>query len=154
MTDLSDQGGERGDGRTRRGRSAPAGIHRSPATEAAAAPALHEARRLYGLNRRRLEMLGAPLCVDAAWNMLLDLFISEGEGRRLSVSAAVIGSMFSYSTAMRYVNLLVDAGLVERTPDQRDRRRSFLSLSRTGRAALADLLAAGPARPRRRPPRP
>ncbi|WP_167737355.1 MarR family transcriptional regulator [Sphingomonas parva] len=88
-----------------------------------------------------MEILGAELCVDPAWNMLLDLFISAGQGRELSVSAACIGSLASYSTAMRYVNLLVDVGLVERKPDASDRRRSYLSLTDSGRAAMAKLLA-------------
>lgn len=102
--------------------------------------ALSRARAEYELNARRSVMLGASLSGDPAWNMLLDLLLSEADGRRLSVSALCIGSGSSHATACRYLALLVDAGLVARTADSLDGRRTYVALTDRGTACMLELL--------------
>ncbi|RZL81730.1 MAG: MarR family transcriptional regulator [Sphingomonas sp.] len=99
------------------------------------------ARRLYAMRKVRDELLGEALFSEPAWNMLLDLFISEHERRRLSVSAVCIGARAPSATALRYLTMLQDAGLVERTRDERDARRSHVQLTALGQRRMVALLS-------------
>lgn len=74
-------------------------------------------------------MLRVALFADPAWDMLLDLFASSAEGRRVSVSSACLASGVATSTALRWVSELEDAGCVARHPDPTDGRRTFLTIS-------------------------
>jgi DNA-binding MarR family transcriptional regulator len=99
------------------------------------------AKHLYELRRQRDAAFGADLFSEPAWDMLLDLFISHHEGRQLSVSAVCIGARAPSATALRYLAILQEAGLVLRTRDKNDGRRSHIQLSVTGRQRMSDLLA-------------
>ncbi|QCB44120.1 transcriptional regulator [Sphingomonas sp. PAMC26645] len=98
------------------------------------------ARRLYELRKVRDAMLGDALFSEPAWDILLDLFISEHEQRRLSVSAVCIGARAPSATALRYLTMLQDADLVERIRDARDGRRSHVQLTVLGRLRMTNLL--------------
>lgn len=81
---------------------------------------------------RRLTALGARLAIGPPWNMLLDLFISGIGGHKLSVTALCIGARSSTTTALRYLSSLQAAGLVERSLDTTDARRSYVQLTAAG----------------------
>jgi DNA-binding MarR family transcriptional regulator len=72
--------------------------------------------------------------------MLLDLFISGVGCRKLSVTALCIGARTSTTTALRYLSALQDAGLVERSSDATDGRRSYVQLSVAGWHTMSVLL--------------
>lgn len=104
-------------------------------------PVLARAKQAYALATRRRQLLGDKLFFDPAWNMLLDLFISECAGRRLSVSAVCIGSHSSSATALRYATMLLEAGLVSRVADRLDGRRVYVRLTDWGWDAMQELLS-------------
>jgi DNA-binding MarR family transcriptional regulator len=99
------------------------------------------ARRLYRLRKRRDAELGSMLFSEPAWDILLDLFISDYDDRQLSVSAVCIGARAPSATALRYLALLQDAALVERVRDVTDGRRSHVKLTALGRRRMTNLLA-------------
>ncbi|WP_242008252.1 transcriptional regulator [Sphingomonas ginsenosidivorax] len=99
------------------------------------------ARRLYLLRKRRDAELGNLLFSEPAWDILLDLFISDYDDRQLSVSAVCIGARAPSATALRYLSLLQDAALVERVRDATDGRRSHVKLTTLGRRRMTNLLA-------------
>lgn len=72
----------------------------------------------------RCDLFGEP-----GWDILLDLFIQERVGRQTSVKAACIGSGAATTTALRYLNLLIAEGLIQREGDPCDGRRSWLKLT-------------------------
>ena len=76
------------------------------------------------------------LFADPAWDLLLDLLVSESEGRSLSTTAACMASGVAASTALRYINLLEERDLVMRVPDSSDARRMFVKLSPVGRREM------------------
>lgn len=86
--------------------------------------------------RMRAAHFAAELFADPAWDMLLDLFAAELEGRRVSVSSLCIAAAVPGTTALRWIGSMVDAGLFERYADPADRRRAFISLSDTARAGM------------------
>ncbi|MEG3163132.1 winged helix DNA-binding protein [Sphingomonas sp. PB2P19] len=99
------------------------------------------ARRLYRLRKRRDAELGGTLFSEPAWDILLDLFISDYDDRQLSVSAVCIGARAPSATALRYLSLLQEAELVERVRDATDGRRSHVKLTALGRRRMTNLLA-------------
>lgn len=83
--------------------------------------------------RRRLlrrQLLGSEeLFGEPAWDMLLDLFVHECEGKPLSMSSLCTAAAIPESSAMRLAQRLCDAGLLVRLPDPADGRRSFMKLA-------------------------
>lgn len=98
------------------------------------------ARALLAGRRERVRMLAGVDLGEPAWDILLDMFISTEEGRRVSVSGACVVCSVPPTTALRQVGLLVEAGYLERVPDANDRRRVFLRLSEEARQRMAECL--------------
>ena len=87
-------------------------------------------------------MFGLPgLFEDPAWDMLLDLFAAELEGRQVLVSSLCIASAVAPTTALRWINKLIAVGLLERQPDTLDRRRAFVALTPRASTCLNDYVA-------------
>ncbi len=61
--------------------------------------------------------------------MLLDLFIQQCEGKLLPMSSLCLSANIPNSSAMKLIQRLCDAGLLERLPDHRDGRRSLIRIS-------------------------
>lgn len=95
-------------------------------------------RRIYA---RRIEALKGRLADEVAWNILLDLVVSEAEGRSPSMTALALGARAPLTTVLRYVALLRRAGYVVRIADVGDRRRSFVRLTPFGRKVADGLLS-------------
>jgi DNA-binding MarR family transcriptional regulator len=84
----------------------------------------------------RRQFFKASLFSDPAWDILLELFAAEQEGRRVAVSTVGLDGNIPQTTALRWINALKNEGLVERRDDPLDARRSFLSLSDSGLRAM------------------
>ena len=111
----------------------------TPGRLIATAGTMDRARLAYDIGARRRSALGQGLFSDPAWNILLDLFLSEDDGRDLSVTAVCIGSRSSAATALRYITLLVERKLIDRIADEHDGRRTYVRLTAKGRNAMVTL---------------
>ena len=89
----------------------------------------------------RGQFFSKGLFADPAWDMILDLYVSEIIRIRVSVSSLCIASNVPASTALRWMNVLESEGLVSRSPDAHDRRRYFVSLTKMGLGAMNGYLA-------------
>jgi len=98
------------------------------------APMLAEfARNAYRDRRRRGEIFDdAGLFGEPAWDILLDLFIAAKERKRLPVTSACIGAAVPSTTALRWLTVLEEKGLILREHDTTDARRIFVRLSSEG----------------------
>jgi hypothetical protein len=95
------------------------------------------ARKTYALRRKRAAVFGNPdLFGEPAWDILLDLYIAQGEGKKVSVSSACIGSAAPATTGLRWLSVLADQGLVVRENDPEDHRRVLVRLTSAGLAAM------------------
>jgi DNA-binding MarR family transcriptional regulator len=94
------------------------------------------ARGIARLRASRTHFLRPELFGEPSWDMLLDLYISHLEGRRICVSSLCIAARVPTTTALRYITALEFAGEIERRCDPADGRRFFLSLSDKTLAAM------------------
>jgi hypothetical protein len=99
------------------------------------------ARKLYLERRRRDSWFGQGLFADPAWDILLDLYACEVEGRRVSISDASIAACVPATTSLRWLGQMEKLGLVQRVSDDHDRRRVWMILSEMGRAAVEGYLS-------------
>ncbi len=142
---LTQGGGSDGGGKVRADplayRGAPGG---GGTTALGKPPALKAAtiREMIRLRRMREDMFESDLFADPAWDMLLDLMASRLEDKPVSVSSLCIASAVPPTTALRWIKLMTDRGLLERRADTADARRIFIALSDETAARLQGLLAA------------
>ncbi len=107
-------------------------------------PSLPDPRLLRTIVRQRRlreQFFGRELFSDPVWDMLLDLMAAYVERRNVSVSALCHASCAPMSTALRWIDRMIEAGLVERIPDSSDHRRIFVSLTTAGANIGANLFA-------------
>ena len=98
------------------------------------------ARRLLSERARIGRYLDADLFADPAYDILLDLFVSGEEGRAVSMSNSACIARVPRTTALRWVRLLEERGLVELYADEGDRRSTLLRLSTSARASVMSYL--------------
>ncbi|HZU63332.1 MAG TPA: winged helix DNA-binding protein [Novosphingobium sp.] len=88
------------------------------------------AGQAYRDRRRRTELFGdETLFGEPAWDILLDLFVAAIKHKRVAVTSACIGSAVPTTTALRWLKILEEKGLILREEDPDDARRTFLRLS-------------------------
>ncbi len=102
---------------------------------------LEMARRAYSDRRRRSKYFDPSLFGEPAWDLLLDLFIAEKEGRRVSVTSACIGAAVPTTTALRWILVLENEDLVWRENDPKDARRAFLHLTAKAYTQMIEYLS-------------
>nr|WP_236704453.1 MarR family transcriptional regulator [Sphingomonas sp. ATCC 31555] len=100
---------------------------------------VHHARRQYAMRRQR-DVLVKDMFGEPAWDMLLELFIAEAEGRPTPVKNLCLAACASVSTALRRLDCLVEAGLVGKVDDATDARRSLIQLTDRGMGVMTMLL--------------
>ena len=94
---------------------------------------IDHAKRVYDERRQRDAIFNDPdLFGEPGWDILLELMHAEHKGKRISVTSACIGSTAPPTTALRWLRILENKGLIERFVDERDGRRSFIRLSQAG----------------------
>ena len=100
------------------------------------------ARQLYADRRVRDREFGGSGAVfrDHAWDMLLDLFIASEEGRSISACSAAIAACAPQSTGLRCLNEMVARGLVKRTVDPSDGRRSMVEITPIAQLSMTAVL--------------
>lgn len=100
------------------------------------------AREIYSTRRRRSAIFGNPeLFGEPAWDILLDLYVADVEGKPVSVSSACIGSAAPPTTGLRWLGVLAEQDLILREHDPDDQRRVLVRLTESGLAAMDEFFA-------------
>jgi DNA-binding MarR family transcriptional regulator len=97
-------------------------------TQRLRAVALSEYRR----RRSRIRHFDGGLFAEPAWDILLDLFVANIDGIRVSITSACLATSCPPTTALRWITVLESQKLVERAGDAKDQRRSWLYLTELG----------------------
>jgi CheY-like chemotaxis protein len=91
---------------------------------------------LRNVQRARVEHLPAGMSIEASWELLLDLYVSEGRGEATSLTSIGISSGVPLTSALRRINELIESGLIAKVSDEKDKRRSAAHLTAMGRQAV------------------
>ena len=89
-------------------------------------------RQVQAARQLRAELFSEQLFSDPAWDILLELYALHLEQLRTSVSSVCVAASVPASTALRWIAKLEADGLVVRTEDQLDARRSWIALTSDG----------------------
>lgn len=120
-------------------------VARGDSPRPAVDPAAHRglARSLYRARRRRAGVFpeASALFAEPAWDMMLDLYLARIEGRQVSVGSASIAADVPATTALRWIAKLELMGLVERSSDPLDARRSYIAMTDATVERMRDYLA-------------
>ena len=104
-------------------------------------PLIETARELYRERRLRAQHFPGRLFAEPMWDMLLDLYIADGDRRRITVTSVGIGADIPATTALRHLQRLQDQGLVERLSHPRDARSTYVRLTAQAITAMENYLA-------------
>jgi predicted transcriptional regulator len=96
---------------------------------------------IMSFRERRRSILDYDFFGEPAWDMLLDLTEAHMRGKDISMTSLCVASHAPQSTAFRYIQLMLNAGLIEREDDPLDRRRINLRLTKRGLASMQELLS-------------
>ena len=89
----------------------------------------------------RRRCLNEGLFGEPAWDMLLYLFLRAGEGLRTLKTSVTNASHCPHSTALRYLDLLHDYGMVRTQRSTTDARVLLVSLTEAGFRSMANYFA-------------
>ena len=99
------------------------------------------ARRHYDLRRVRDEIFSSfDIFGEASWDMMLSLFAAQLDDKQVSIGALCSVSGVSINSAMRWIALLEDTGLIVRYSDDRDPHIEFMRLTPYARGLIANYL--------------
>ena len=124
-----------------RGDEAPAALPRA-ATERRGETAAHAGlldQLSYSIEVRRIRRnhFGGAEMSGAVWDMMLDLMLATAHGRTLSASDLATGAGVPLSSGLRMIASIERFGLVHRSIDERDRRRTLVRLTDAGTERMA-----------------
>lgn len=91
---------------------------------------------------KRRKFVDLEIYGEAAWSILLDLYINRVLGKNTSVTSACIASEVPPTTALRYIALLEAEGLVISTGAENDHRVRWLKLTPLAVSAVERYLVA------------
>ena len=92
-------------------------------------PRLSAAKLIRRVRRSRSELLDSDLFGEASWDILLALYVAHRMQYRVTVTAVCSEANVPLTTALRWLQHLVDKGLVQRRDNPLDRRTTFVELS-------------------------
>ncbi len=93
------------------------------------------AKWILASRRQRTRAFGSLRFGEPTWDMVLELYVADCEGRRVDVSGLCLASGVPATTALRYVDLLAAKSLVAKVDDVDDGRRAFVTISGELRSA-------------------
>ena len=98
------------------------------------------AKALYASRAKRRKFLSAELLSEPAWDILLDLYINHAEGRIIRTTSVCFASNSPATTALRWIGVLEQRGLLERQGSTQDQRAKDVRLTPQGVQAIEQCL--------------
>ena len=89
--------------------------------------------QIYESRRARDRVLDRKLFGEPAWDMLLALYYMPARGEFLTVTGVTMAGCAAQTTGLRWLRILENQGLVERSPFLADGRKRLMRLTDKGR---------------------
>jgi hypothetical protein len=121
----------------------PTNVHPFVAMESKVATARARALDILAVRQRRETVLGTDLFGEPAWDLMLDLFVRYVDRQKTSSTSAAIAARAPPTTALRYLTILVQKGLVVRETSDHDLRLQYVELSDHAYRDMLALLSNG-----------
>lgn len=104
---------------------------------------LQQAERLLKWSRKKAETLnfGSGLFNDSCWDMCLDIYICDLKGEKVTISSVAHSSSIPLTTAMRYINLMAEEGLLHKSPNPDDNRMIFVKTTDIGKHKITAVIS-------------
>ena len=84
---------------------------------------------IYASRRMRADYFAGSLFGEPVWDMLLDLFVNKIQGRRVSRASLSLATNLPQTTALRWVKVLEEEGLLQRSDKNEDARLDVVELT-------------------------
>lgn len=94
-------------------------------------------RQIIRQRRLRDRYFEPELFADPGWDILLELAVARAEKRRISVTSLCSAAAVPPTTALRWIAMMTEMGLLVRSKDDIDQRRAFITLADDAAYALA-----------------
>lgn len=114
--------------------------------DAERAAAMHDgnltdyARQILGGRKQRDRYFDPMLFSNPAWDILLSLYVADGEGKPVGVLDGCLASAVPQGVALRWLGYLKQEQMVIETPDPARPRQTLLRLSDETRLAVSSYL--------------
>jgi DNA-binding MarR family transcriptional regulator len=102
---------------------------------------LKRARLILARRQARLRFFNPAMFGEPAWDILLQLYVSQGLGARQTVTSLAQTAGAPASSAIRWLHYLEKERLIERRPHPNDRRIIFIQLTQKATGELEQYLA-------------
>jgi DNA-binding MarR family transcriptional regulator len=99
------------------------------------------AKWLFHIRKTRERFFHPGLFGEAAWDVLLALFIMDQAGPALTIAALSNVAHVPTATMIRWLHTLEDQGLVMRQPHPHDRRSTIIKITPSGRQRMESYLS-------------
>lgn len=90
---------------------------------------IHWIQSVLKIRQMRKNIISDEIFADPAWDILLDLTLAKLEDRTTSISSLCVAACVPNTTALRWINNLLDVGILVKYPDVIDRRRHYITIS-------------------------
>jgi DNA-binding MarR family transcriptional regulator len=100
------------------------------------------AQALYSSRRKRNKFFDSGLFAEPAWDILLDLFSHYVQQSTLRTTSVCRAANVPLSTALRWLTILENRGLIQRYGTDRDKRTMLVQLTDEGAHAVRECLTA------------
>ena len=117
--------------------AAPIRVELEPRSDVAAPRRVDQLSFSLQARRMRRHHFGSAQMSGPTWDMMLDLMLANANGRILSASDLATGAGVPLSSGLRMIASLEAMGLVKRSIDERDRRRTIVRLTDAGTERMA-----------------
>ena len=121
--------------------SAPGTPNEQPVSPMREGSGVQAARKVLQRRKSRRKHFGASMFDEPAWEMLLTLFVTENEVGPISIGRLTETVGTPGTTALRWIDYLVQQELVRRKPHPTDARQTLLALTELGRGKLRSYFA-------------
>lgn len=98
---------------------------------------------IYRMRRHRQAYFDGALFAEPAWDMLLDLFINQVRGARVSTTSLCLAAGVPHATGIRWIRTLREHGLLRRYRAPDDARLMLIEITPRGYQLMRQCLSDG-----------